>query len=101
MKTLIYTINILIIILFVSVTGAQAAVTSEIKMERYAVLGAWLLFGVTMLITYLIWRKKSKNILHHTNNKVRIKSYEMMDHGRRVIVTKKLPASKSSTKKVA
>src|SRR4051812_5043433 len=100
MKTLLYTINILIIILFVSVTGAQAAVSNEIKMERIAVLGAWLLFGITMLITYMIWRKKSKTIVHHAN-KIRTRSYEMMDHGRRIIVTKKIPASKSSTKKVA
>jgi hypothetical protein len=100
MKTLIYTINILIIILFVSVTAAQAAVTTEIKMERIAVLGAWTLFAVTMLITYLIWRKKAKTIVHHAN-KMRIKSYEMMDRGRRIIVTKKLPASKNSTKEVA
>ena len=100
MKTLIYTINILIIILFVSLTGAQAAVTSEIKMERYAVLGAWLLFGITMLITYLMWRKKSKNMVHPAN-KVRIKRHETMDHGRRVVVTKKLSASKSPSKKVA
>jgi hypothetical protein len=95
MKTLLNISNILIIILIASVTTTQAAVTNEIKIERYAVLGAWVLFAITMLVTYLVWRKRTKAIIQHTN-KIRTRTYEIMDHGKRVIVTKKLANPKNS-----
>jgi len=103
MKTLIYIFNALMLIIFATINSAQAAAmtaANEIKIERYAVLGCWFLFAVSMIITYMIWKKKSKAIVHHTN-KIRTRTYEIIDHGKRIIITKKLPDSKKPTKSVA
>jgi hypothetical protein len=103
MKNVLYIFNILMMIIFASINNAQASAmtaSNELKIERYAVLSAWFFFGVCLLITYLVWKKKSQTIVRHAN-KLRTKTYEIIDHGKRIVVTKKLPDSKKSTKNVA
>jgi hypothetical protein len=103
MKTVIYIFNTLMMIFIASINNANAftlSSTSELKIERYAVIAAWSIFAICLLVTYLVWRKKAKRPSSPAI-KQRTRTYEILDHGKRIIVTRKLQEPKASVKHVA
>jgi hypothetical protein len=90
MKKLLYILSTVILFFFSAMSNVYA-IGNEFKLERYAFGATWVLFSLLILITFVIWKRKSKAIREHANN-FRVKTYEVIRHGKRMVVTKKISA---------
>jgi hypothetical protein len=88
MKKLLYILSTVILFFFSAMSNVYA-IGNEFKHERYAFAATWVIFALLVLITYVIWKRKSKSIRDHANN-FRVKTYEIIRHGKRMVVTKKI-----------
>jgi hypothetical protein len=88
MKKLLYTLSTIVLFFFSAMSNVYA-VGNEFRQERYAFAATWVLFALVMLITFVIWRRKSKAIRQHAQN-FKIKTYEVISHGKRMVVTRKI-----------
>jgi uncharacterized membrane protein len=89
MKKLFYILTSIILFFFAAVSNAYAA-SDEYTHERLAFAVTWVIFGAMFLVGYLLWRKKAKAAISHHAAKFRTKTYEIMSHGRRMVITKKI-----------
>jgi hypothetical protein len=88
MKKLLYILSTVVLFFFSAMSNAYA-IGNEFKHERYAFAATWVLFAFLLLITFVIWKRKSRLIRQQANN-FRIKTYEIISHGKRMVVTKKI-----------
>jgi hypothetical protein len=96
MKKLLY-IFTSIVLFFFAAMGNAYAVGTEFSNERYAFGVTAVIFAVVILITYLVWKRKSKTTISQHAAKFKTKTYEIMSHGKRMVITKRIniePAKK-------
>jgi hypothetical protein len=89
MGKLLYIFTSIILFFFAAMSNAYA-IGNQFKQERYAFVATWIIFAALMLITYLIWKRKSKASLGQHAAKFKTKTYEIMSHGKRMVITKKI-----------
>jgi hypothetical protein len=88
MKKLLYILSAIVLFFFSAMSNVYA-IGTEFRHERYAFGATWVLFALIMLITFVIWRRKSKAISQHARN-FKVKTYEVISHGKRMVVTRKI-----------
>jgi hypothetical protein len=96
MKKLLYIFTSVVLFLFAAMGNAYA-VGNEFRNERYAFGATALMFSVVILITYLVWKKRTKTTMSQHAAKFRIKTFEVINHGKRMVITKRVnvePAKK-------
>jgi len=91
MKKLIYIFTSVVLFFFATISNANAS-GNEFKYERFAFGATWLIFAAIILTTYLVWKKRSKTTISQHAAKFRTKTYEIISHGKRMVITKKISA---------
>ncbi|HXA00699.1 MAG TPA: hypothetical protein VNW99_01855 [Cytophagaceae bacterium] len=90
MRKLLYILTSIVLFFFAAIGNAYAA-SDEFTHERYAFAATWVIFGALFLTVYLVWKKrKSKITMSQHAAKFRTKTYEIMSHGKRMVITKKI-----------
>ncbi|MFL5730665.1 MAG: hypothetical protein ACJ75J_14350 [Cytophagaceae bacterium] len=95
MRKLLYILSTIVLFVFATMSNVYA-IGNEFKQERYAFAATWVIFLGAMLATYIVWKKRSRSIKQHATN-FKVKTYEIISHGKRMVVTKKIntePAKK-------
>ena len=89
MRKLLYILSTVVLFFFSAMSNVYA-VGNEFKHERYAFAATWVIFALVIMITFvLVWKRKSK-ALHQQARNFKIKTYEIISHGKRMVVTKKI-----------